>query len=206
MCSGVDKLSSAQHDGINKLQSAADSHFREVLELHRAYSQQSGKVGASFSAGGGATIILDITDPSTQVVTLSTDESYSLSIQCDGSMPGNRAHASGNAVVKIAATTFFGARHALETLSQLLNWDDYLGTYTIACGVEIANDAPQFPYRGVMMDLSRSFFPVVDIRRTIRAMVSRQHLTVLLCTCMYVYIRLPELFLCSSSMLCLGLQ
>lgn len=180
MCSGYEALSPAQQSGISALHAAAEAHFRDVIEMQRSYYMSSSekKQGQSTGGSGGVTVILDIADPSVQVASLDVDESYSLSIQCDGSIT-SKTYASrrgsdvpSHAVVKIAASSFFGARHGLETLSQLLNWDDFLNTYTIACGVEINNDAPQFPYRGVMMDLSRSFFPIDDIKRTIRAMVS----------------------------------
>ncbi|XP_060658402.1 probable beta-hexosaminidase fdl isoform X2 [Drosophila nasuta] len=72
-------------------------------------------------------------------------------------------------VVHIAAHTFFGARHGLSTLQQLIWYDDedrLLHTYASS----LINDVPKFRYRGLMLDTSRHFFSVEAIKRTIAAM------------------------------------
>lgn len=59
----------------------------------------------------------------------------------------------------IEAANFFGARHGLETLSQLVIYDDLRGQLQIASDVFIS-DAPVYPYRGVLVDTSRNYITV----------------------------------------------
>lgn len=69
---------------------------------------------------------------------------------------------------RISASTIFGARHALETLSQLI-----FPTTTLVPAVPASysiSDAPAFAYRGVMLDVSRHFIPLSDIITTLDSM------------------------------------
>lgn len=70
---------------------------------------------------------------------------------------------------EIISDNFFGARHALETLSQLIVYDDLYGDLKIARDVYIS-DSPVFPYRGILLDTSRNFMDKASILRTIEAM------------------------------------
>lgn len=73
---------------------------------------------------------------------------------------------TGVVLIKIHAETIFGARHAIETLYQLIVFDDIrnelliLGEFTI-------DDKPAFPHRGFLLDTSRNYFSVEAIKRTI---------------------------------------
>ncbi|XP_023161571.1 probable beta-hexosaminidase fdl isoform X2 [Drosophila hydei] len=90
---------------------------------------------------------------------LDNDESYELVTSLD----------HRRLIVHIRAKTFFGARHGLSTLQQLIWYDDeerLLRTYASS----VVNDAPKFRYRGLMLDTSRHFFSVDAIKRTISAM------------------------------------
>ena len=71
--------------------------------------------------------------------------------------------------IVIEASTYFGARHALETLFQLVIWDSTSETFHIATDVEII-DSPYFPHRGVMLDTARNFIPVSRILDLINSM------------------------------------
>lgn len=106
--------------------------------------------------------------------TLDTDESYALDVK----------PLQNGAEATIVADNFFGARHALETLTQLItvSVDMESGTYGLRTGasdVEI-QDAPLYPYRGVMLDISRHFVTIDTIKNVIRAMgynkLNRLHL------------------------------
>jgi N-acetyl-beta-hexosaminidase len=90
----------------------------------------------------------------------SNDDSYSLKIGLG---------ADGNIEVSISAETIFGSRNALETVSQLIAWDELVGSLVIASDVNIV-DSAAFPYRGVMIDVSRHFISVNKLKESIRAM------------------------------------
>jgi hypothetical protein len=73
-----------------------------------------------------------------------TDESYALSVP---------ASAGGTAPAAVRAATIFGAMHALESLTQLVDMRVDTGEPTTipSAPVEI-HDKPRFPYRGLMID------------------------------------------------------
>ncbi|KAK2465291.1 hypothetical protein APHAL10511_002645 [Amanita phalloides] len=83
-------------------------------------------------------------------------EGYSLTVPDDG----------GNAVLEANST--LGLFRGLTTFGQF--WYDWQGTtYTLQAPVNIV-DAPKYPYRGLMLDTSRNYFPVSDIKRVLDAM------------------------------------
>uniref|UniRef100_A0A336MDZ8 beta-N-acetylhexosaminidase n=1 Tax=Culicoides sonorensis TaxID=179676 RepID=A0A336MDZ8_CULSO len=71
--------------------------------------------------------------------------------------------------VKIFAKSFFGARHALTTLQQLIWYDDEDDSLKVLNQAFI-DDVPKFNYRGLMLDTSRHYFSVESIKRTIVGM------------------------------------
>lgn len=73
---------------------------------------------------------------------------------------------TGVVIIKIRAETIFGARHALETVSQLIVFDDIRRELQIVGEFEI-EDEPVFPHRGFLLDTSRNYFSVESIKRTI---------------------------------------
>ncbi|KXN82649.1 Beta-hexosaminidase 2 [Leucoagaricus sp. SymC.cos] len=85
-----------------------------------------------------------------------SDESYTLQV------PGNGGTAT------LTANTALGLFRGLTTFGQL--WYDLDGTtYTLQAPIHV-KDAPAYPYRGFMLDTSRNYFPVDDIKRTLDAM------------------------------------
>ncbi|KAI1333290.1 glycoside hydrolase family 20 protein [Xylariaceae sp. FL0255] len=84
------------------------------------------------------------------------DESYSLSVAKDG-------------VATISAASSTGVLHALESFSQLF-YQHSAGAYCYTNKVPVAiTDAPEFEHRGLLFDVSRSWFPIEAIYRTIDA-------------------------------------
>jgi hexosaminidase len=82
------------------------------------------------------------------------DESYNLTITTDGA-------------ARIEAVSAVGVLHALETFTQLFFLHSSgNGVYTNLAPVAIS-DAPKFAHRGLNMDVSRNWYPVADIKRTI---------------------------------------
>ncbi|KAJ9089789.1 Glucosamine-6-phosphate isomerase (Glucosamine-6-phosphate deaminase) (GNPDA) (GlcN6P deaminase) [Entomophthora muscae] len=83
-----------------------------------------------------------------------TDESYTLSIK--------------DSVGLINAPTIYGARHAMETLYQMVQLSN---RHRVICKVPLEiNDEPKFKHRGLLLDTSRNYYPVKDILRTIETM------------------------------------
>ncbi|KAH6912581.1 beta-hexosaminidase [Coprinopsis sp. MPI-PUGE-AT-0042] len=83
-------------------------------------------------------------------------EGYSLTVPSDGS----------DAV--LTANSTLGLFRGLTTFSQL--WYDADGqTFTNQAPVAIT-DSPAYPYRGLMLDTARNYFPISDIKRTLDAM------------------------------------
>ncbi|KAJ7205637.1 N-acetylhexosaminidase [Mycena rebaudengoi] len=69
----------------------------------------------------------------------------------------------------LSANSTLGLFRGLTTFSQF--WYELNGvTYTNVAPVSIVKDTPAYPYRGLMLDTSRNFFPVPDIKRTLDAM------------------------------------
>ncbi|TVY28963.1 Beta-hexosaminidase, partial [Lachnellula hyalina] len=82
------------------------------------------------------------------------DESYNISIATDGT-------------TSITAVSYVGILHALESFIQLFYKESSSdGVYTNLAPIEIS-DAPKFQHRALNMDVSRNWYEVKDIKRTI---------------------------------------
>ncbi|KAK0163603.1 hypothetical protein PV327_007269 [Microctonus hyperodae] len=93
-------------------------------------------------------------------LTLDTLENYTLHIQ----------QPSDNALnATIAAPTYFGVRYGIETLSQLIVFDDLRNKIQMVRDAFII-DKPVYSYRGILLDTSRNFIDKKTILRTIEAM------------------------------------
>ena len=114
--------------------------------------------GVESRSGSDLQVEISVADPSDSL-TLETDESYQLVIDAP--------------LVRIEANTMYGAMYGLETLSQLIKSQDDLGfskgqrEVVSSCQID---DAPRFEHRGLMLDSSRNFLEVKDIKRTIDAL------------------------------------
>lgn len=109
------------------------------------------------------TYIKTLTITQTTVDTASTftplagqvDESYNITIGADGS-------------AQLSAVSSTGVLHGLESFIQLFYQHSSGGIYTNLAPISII-DAPKFSHRGLNMDVSRNWYPVKDILRTIDA-------------------------------------
>ncbi|XP_037905761.1 probable beta-hexosaminidase fdl isoform X3 [Hermetia illucens] len=88
-----------------------------------------------------------------------TDESYNIT----------STYERRKMTVKIEANSFFGARHGLTTLQQMVWYDDEDELLRII-SKSLVYDAPKFKYRGLMLDTSRHYFSVESIKRTLAGM------------------------------------
>lgn len=70
--------------------------------------------------------------------------------------------------VRLTANTRFGALHGIETLLQLIQ----NGPNNTAIPFVTIEDAPRFPWRGVLLDSARHFLPIEDIKRQLDGMAA----------------------------------
>lgn len=115
--------------------------------------------GAQLKSGGKQLHIKFSLDETSLELNSDTDESYKILLSI-----GN-----GEVFADIKAKNFYGARHGLETLSQLIVFDDIRKEIQIVGEGEI-NDAPAYKHRGLLLDTSRNYFSIDSIKRTIDAM------------------------------------
>lgn len=85
---------------------------------------------------------------------LGVDESYTLEVGKDS--------------ISLSAATQYGAMRGLETILQLVAFNEK-GTHIPSVIIE---DRPRFPWRGVLLDVSRHFMPVANVKRTLDGMAS----------------------------------
>ena len=103
------------------------------------------------SSGEGA-VVVEVVRAGGAVQGVDEDEGYVLDISAGG--------------MALRAETVVGAMRGLETLLQLVSNDSssfFLPGLTIT-------DAPRFPWRGLLVDASRHFMPVDQIKRTLDGM------------------------------------
>lgn len=100
---------------------------------------------------------------------MTSNESYNLHIRTVFSTAATPSAPSSTTSITITAVTFFGARHALETLSQLIAWDEAIGSMIMISDANIS-DSPAFVHRGLLIDSSRNFISVPVIKKIIDAM------------------------------------
>ncbi len=109
--------------------------------MHPDHSKSAGKnpFPSDHSADANIKVVLDIMSNETRV-TMETDESYSLTIK-DG------------ARVEIKAQTYFGARHGLETLSQMIAYDEMTNSLFMIKNAQIT-DKPKYVHRGLLIGMN----------------------------------------------------
>jgi hexosaminidase len=90
---------------------------------------------------------------------LGVSEAYTLTVPADPAQP-----------LQLAASTQFGALAGLETLSQLLAFDAQAKAYSVAGAPLRVEDAPAFPWRGLLVDTARHFLPPATLRAALDAM------------------------------------
>lgn len=136
----------------DKLWKAAEKRWMDVLKAKIPNRKILTKGGYQF------TVVINSPDTGDSPrLTLDTDESYLLQIGSDN---------QGQVLANISANSFFGARHALETLNQLVVYDDIRREVQVAANASIS-DAPVYKWRGLLLDTSRNYFSVKSIKRTL---------------------------------------
>lgn len=145
---------------LRSLQEGACANFIDSLKYYIPSESSSSNLQKKSSSSKGKNVVVAF-DFQSNVYEASVDhdESYSAVISSDGN----------SVFVKVSGATFYGARHGLETASQLFRWDDLQESVIVASSAAVS-DKPAFKYRGVMIDTSRQFISVNKIKETIRAM------------------------------------
>ncbi|SEG15902.1 hexosaminidase [Bryocella elongata] len=109
-------------------------------------------------AGTGVTpatpLHVEIEHPADAVQAVDEDESYKLDVSASG--------------IRITAPNELGAMHALQTLIQLVQ---PAGDHYEISAVSI-QDAPRFPWRGLLIDCGRHFEPIDVLKRNIDALAA----------------------------------
>lgn len=137
-----------------------DTHPRLYSAATRFLRRLDGRTGQFFTQGFlGATdndpqaqLLIKVSRPG-QVI-LGMDENYRIEVNADQ--------------VILEAETDIGAMRGLETLQQMLD-ADVESYFWEACVIE---DAPRFPWRGLMIDSCRHFMPIDMIKRNLDGMAS----------------------------------
>lgn len=126
-----------------------------ITQLRQRIARQTGwTLQPQVANPANATITIAIAHKVAPIPALDSDERYTLTIDRSGA--------------KIAANTRFGAQRGIETLLQLLQNS---AEQTQLPWVTI-EDAPRFPWRGLLLDSARHFIPVEDIKRQIDGMAA----------------------------------
>ncbi len=128
-----------------------DARLDRALDRFRA--RLSARTGFGVRAGAGG-LALTVAGPGEAVQSPDEDERYVLEVT--------------PAAVRLEAATTVGALHGFETLLQLVE-SDSAGWYLPAVRIE---DAPRFPWRGLMIDVGRHFEPAEVIKRQLDGMAA----------------------------------
>uniref|UniRef100_A0A1A9VDI0 Beta-hexosaminidase n=1 Tax=Glossina austeni TaxID=7395 RepID=A0A1A9VDI0_GLOAU len=140
---------------------ALHARLWEVNEERFAKRLQNKLPNNEIKSNGGypLKIRIDIDDNEVKEIpklTLNSNESYNLNV----------TKGDNSIMADIRAENFFGIRHGLETLSQLIVYDDIKHELQILANVSLS-DKPAFKWRGLMLDTARHFYSVKSIKRTL---------------------------------------
>lgn len=136
------------------IQGAANRFKKNIYYPHR--ENRMVKLGRSL------VVTIDLEDYDKRILTLDTDESYTLTVT-EG--------VDKRIMADIKANNFFGGRHGLETLSQLIIFDDLRQEIQMPNNVTV-HDKPAYPHRGILLDTARSYVSPATIKRTLDGMAS----------------------------------
>ncbi len=134
-----------------------DAHDASLdREVQRFQLQLSRQTGIPFRPTPGATPTLDIhADHGRQTVQkLGEDESYELTVTDSGA--------------KLSAPTTLGVLRGLQTFLQLVQ----ITPSGFAAPAVTIKDQPRFPWRGMMIDVSRHFIPLDVLKRNLDGMAA----------------------------------
>ncbi|HWX54191.1 MAG TPA: family 20 glycosylhydrolase [Verrucomicrobiae bacterium] len=141
-----------------------DSSFAITLKGHdeprlasaqaRFLASLSRRTGISFTSNGArrANVTFNCAGPGQENPSLGEDESYRLEVT--------------PTAVRLDAPTPLGLLHGMQTFLQLVQ----VGPDGATVPAVIIEDRPRFPWRGLLIDVSRHFIPVEVLKRNLDAM------------------------------------
>ncbi|XP_075215127.1 chitooligosaccharidolytic beta-N-acetylglucosaminidase-like [Lycorma delicatula] len=144
---------------LKKMVRGAEKVFRERIEKEKSQTSKDIVEGTH-----NLHIILEITNLITDNLSLNTNEGYTLIVNEEN---------DNTMLAVIRGETFFGVRNGLETLAQLIVYDNVRNGLVIPSYSKI-EDYPQYSYRGILLDTSRNYFSVDSIKRTIDVMAANK--------------------------------
>ena len=118
---------------------------------------EGGDGGSPPPLNGSLTSFTIMVTTSDDLLRLGVDESYTLNVAASG-------------IALLVAPTVFGALHGLETFAQLVSYNFASQSYQIA--LADIKDAPRFPHRGVMLDVSRHYISLSVMKKVIDQMAA----------------------------------
>ena len=123
---------------------------RAIQRLVTRVSRQTG-----IAIRGGKTVLwIECGTRGSQYPAIGEDEAYRMDVSAEGA--------------RISAATVTGALHGMETFAQ---WID-LGRDGFQARAVHIDDAPRFPWRGLMLDVSRHWMPIGVVLRNLDAMAA----------------------------------
>ena len=143
------------HDFSIRFDSPPDLRLKSAV--NRSLARLHAKIGCdlrllNLSDSTTPSLTVAVHSPNADIQTVDEDEAYHLTVTATG--------------ISLTARTDVGAIHGVQTLLQLVQSSQ--GHFVVP-GVEI-DDSPRFRWRGLLVDCSRHFEPVAEIKRTLDAM------------------------------------
>lgn len=148
----INMLGVKSDEPLSQLVSVAFNNFKNNVN---SLVQRTAKA----KNGRSLIVKLNIKDRYMKRPSLDADESYKISIASDAT----------EVQAAIEAETYFGGRHGLETLGQLIIFDDIRNELQIPGNVTI-EDKPVYPYRGILLDTARNYISLPVIKRILDGM------------------------------------
>ncbi|MDE1148603.1 MAG: family 20 glycosylhydrolase [Azospirillaceae bacterium] len=131
----------------------ADPHLAAAAHtLIQHLTAKTGQFMAAAPVTGAATLTLTVTRASAAVPAPKEDEAYTLTVTPTGA--------------SITAATSIGINRGIATFVQLVA----NGPQGYAVPAVTIHDQPRFPWRGLMLDVSRHFMPMDTVERTVDLM------------------------------------
>jgi len=141
-------------DGSFSVQTTGCSGPQLSATLARFIAQISRQTGIPIRGGAHPTLSIECRNTGPDYPSLGDNESYQLHVASD--------------VARLSAPSLAGVRHGLETFLQLIA----PGSESFTVRALDIDDHPRFPWRGLMLDVSRHWMPAPVIRRNLDAMAA----------------------------------